>query len=154
MSPFLAHTTVPIQSIDQIFVGRSSYENLDALTHPAGPEGAKEFTVRLASPNIPEQQVPSLLLDFGKEVSGRVAFVSDSDHPMRITVQYGESRDEALNGPYLGVDPLTILPHATAYGPKSAVRYAKFDLSAAVPRCAFDPSRSMTSTIPCSTGEL
>lgn len=125
VSPFLAHTTVPIQSVDQVFTGRSSYENLDALTHPAGPEGGKEFTVRLASASVPEQQAPSLLLDFGREVSGRVEFVSDSDHPMEITIQYGESREEALNGPYLGVDPLTILPHATAYGPKSAFRFAK-----------------------------
>ena len=52
-------------------------------------------------------------------------FVSASDQPMHITVQYGESREEALNEPYLGVDPVTILPHGTAYGPKSAFRFAK-----------------------------
>ncbi len=125
LSPFLAHTTLPAQSVDQIFVGRSSYENLDALTHPSSAAGGKEFTVQLASTDVPEQQAPSLLLDFGKEVSGRVAFVSDSDRPIQITVQYGESKEEALKGPYLGVDPLTIQPHATAYGPKSAFRYAK-----------------------------
>ena len=106
-------------------LGRSSYENLDALTHPSSAAGGKEFTVQLASTDVPEQQAPSLLLDFGKEVSGRVAFVSDSDRPIQITVQYGESKEEALKGPYLGVDPLTIQPHATVFGPKSAFRYAK-----------------------------
>jgi hypothetical protein len=125
ISPFLARTTLPIQSVDQVFVGRSSYENLDALTHPSNAAGGKEFTVQLASTDVPEQQAPSLLLDFGREVSGRVKFVSSSDRPIRITVQYGESKEEALRGPYLGVDPLTIPPHATAYGPKSAFRYAK-----------------------------
>jgi alpha-L-rhamnosidase len=125
VSKFMDHTTLPVQSIDQIFTGRSRYENLDALTRSGAADGGQEFTVQLAGDTVPEQQAPSLLLDFGKEVSGRVMFVSGSDHPMQITVQYGESREEALNGPYLGVDPLTILPHATAYGPKSAFRFAK-----------------------------
>ncbi len=124
VSKFMDHTTLPVQKVDQIFTGRSRYENLDALTR-AGANAGKDFTVQLASATVPEQQAPSLLLDFGKEVSGRVMFVSGSDQPMQITVQYGESREEALNGPYLGVDPLTILPHATAYGPKSAFRFAK-----------------------------
>ncbi len=125
LSPFLAHTTFPIASVDQVFNGRSSYENLDALTQPSRSGADKEFTVHLASASVPGQQAPSLLLDFGREVSGRVEFISNSDHVMQITVQYGESRDEALIQPYLGVDPITILPHGTAYGPKSAFRYAK-----------------------------
>ena len=125
LSSFMARATLPIQSVEQIFTGRSSYENLDALTHPSVAASAKDFTVQLPSVSVPEQQAPSILLDFGREVSGRVMFVSGSDQPMQITVQYGESREEALNGPYLGVDPLTILPRATAYGPKSAFRYAK-----------------------------
>ncbi len=121
VSKFMDHTTLPVQSVDQIYTGRSRFENLGALTH----SGGEDFTVQLASATVPEQQAPSLLLDFGKEVSGRVMFASASDHPMQISVQYGESREEALNGPYLGVDPLTILPNATAYGPKSAFRFAK-----------------------------
>jgi hypothetical protein len=125
VSKFMDHTILPVQKVDQIFTGRSRYENLDALTHSGADAGGKEFTVQLASATVPEQQAPSVLLDFGKELSGRVMFVSASDHPLHITVQYGESREEALNGPYLGVDPLTILPHATAYGPKSAFRFAK-----------------------------
>ena len=121
VSTFMDHTTLPVQRVDQVFTGRSRYENLDALTRAGG----QDFTVQLASAIVPEEQAPSLLLDFGKEVSGRVMFVSASDHPMHITVQYGESREEALNEPYLGVDPLTILPHSIAYGPKSAFRFAK-----------------------------
>ena len=125
VSKFMDHTILSVHSVDQIFTGRSRYENLDALTRSGVDSAGKDFTVQLASATVPEQQAPSLLLDFGKEVSGRIMFVSASDHPMQITVQYGESREEALNGPYLGVDPLTVRPHATAYGPKSAFRFAK-----------------------------
>ncbi len=124
-SAFLAHTVVPVQTVDQVYRGRSSYSNLAALTQSAPAAAGKEFTVHLASENVPEEQVPSLLLDFGKEITGRLQLISDSSHPIRVTIQYGESEGEALHEPYLGVDPLTILPHATAYGPKSSFRYAK-----------------------------
>ena len=137
VSKFMNRATLPVQSVDQVFTGRSRYENLDALTHAGSSPDGKEFTVQLAGATVPEQQAPSLLLDFGKEVSGRVMFVSASDHPMEITVQYGESREEALNGPYLGVDPLTIQPHATAYGPKSAFRFAKVRFVGGGPRMRF-----------------
>ena len=125
VSNFMDRTILPVHSVEQVFAGRSRYENLDALTHSGAAAGGQDFTVQLASATVPEQQAPSLLLDFGKEVSGRVMFASDSDQAMHITVQYGESREEALIQPYLGVDPLTILPHGTAYGPKSAFRFAK-----------------------------
>jgi alpha-L-rhamnosidase len=123
VSPFLAHTILPAQKVEQVFRGRSSFSNLDALTTKPDA-GGQEFTVHLAA-NVPEQQAPSVLLDFGREVTGRVQFVSASNHPIDVTVQYGESREEALEQPYLGVDPLTIPSNATAYGPKSAFRYAK-----------------------------
>lgn len=124
-STFLAHTSLPITEVQQIYRGRSSYSNLDSLTKTSVPGTAQEFTVHLASASVPEQQVPSLLLDFGKEINGRLQIVSDSDHPIQMTIQYGESKDETIIQPYLGVDPLTVLPHATAYGPKSSFRYAK-----------------------------
>ncbi len=124
-SAFLAHTALPAQSVQQVFRGRSSYSNLEALTQPLTVDTEKEFAVHLASTNVPEQQAPSLLLDFGREVNGRLQLISDSDHAIDVTIQYGESQEEALNEPYLGVDPLTIPPHATAYGPKSSFRYAK-----------------------------
>jgi alpha-L-rhamnosidase len=125
VSAFLAHVSLAAQSVQQVFRGRSTYSNLDALIRPGSPDATKEFTVHLASTNVPEQEAPSILLDFGREINGRIKFVSDSVQPIHVTVQYGESRGEALNQPYLGVDPLTIHAHATAYGPKSAFRYAK-----------------------------
>jgi len=121
-SPFLAHITLPVHSVEQIYAGRGSYSNLDTLTQPTN---GQDFTVHLASTNVPEQEAPSLLLDFGREVTGRLQLVSASDHPIQVTIQSGESKDETLIQPYLGVDPLTIPPHATVYGPKSAFRFAK-----------------------------
>jgi alpha-L-rhamnosidase len=121
-SPFLAHVTLPVHSVEQVFTGRGSFSNLDTLTQPAA---GKDFTVHLASAVVPELQAPSLLLDFGREVTGRIQLVSASDRSIQVTIQYGESEKETIRQPYIGVDPLTIPPHATAYGPKSAFRYAK-----------------------------
>jgi hypothetical protein len=51
--------------------------------------------------------------------------VSDTDAPVQVSVQYGEDEREALNGPYLGVNAMTIAPHTSAYGSKTAFRFAK-----------------------------
>jgi hypothetical protein len=37
----------------------------------------------------------------------------------------GESESEAMKAPYLGVNQLTIAPHGTGHGPKTAFRYLK-----------------------------
>lgn len=124
-SQFLAHTSVPVKTVEQIYRGRGSYSNLDVLTAPSSPQAGKQFTVHLASSNAADPQPPSLLLDFGKEINGRLQLVSGSSEPLYVTIQYGESEGEAVHQPYLGVDPLTIPANATAYGPKSSFRYAK-----------------------------
>ena len=49
-----------------------------------------------------------MVLDFGRELTGRVELVSDSDTPVTVTVQMGESDSEAMKAPYLGVNLLTI----------------------------------------------
>ena len=67
----------------------------------------------------------SLLLDFGREVNGRLQLSSASSHPFTLTYQYGESKDEAVKSPYLGVEPLQVAPGSTVYGSKSAFRYVK-----------------------------
>jgi hypothetical protein len=64
-------------------------------------------------------------LDFGKEIAGRIHLVSSSDHAVTVGISYGESAEEALAHPYLGVRQLTVPPHSEAYGPKSAFRYVR-----------------------------
>jgi hypothetical protein len=123
VSPFLARYSLAPVAVTHVFEGRSHFAGLEALT---APQGSGEFAVNLAAGRIEDEQAPSLMLDFGREVVGRVELASDSDVPAEVTVQYGESEAEALSsGQYLGVNPLTIPSHYTARGPKSAFRYAK-----------------------------
>jgi alpha-L-rhamnosidase len=68
---------------------------------------------------------PALTLDFGKEVNGRIRLVSLSDSAVTVDTSYGESAEEALGHPYLGVRQVTVPPHGEAFGPKSAFRYVR-----------------------------
>lgn len=110
ISPFLAHA--PIEPVHLLsLVG----------THKAlAGKAAAAITVR------PDQKKgQSFLFDFGREIDGRLEVVSASSAPVHLTYQYGESIGAALNGPYLGVEKLTVPAHATSYGAKSAFRYIK-----------------------------
>jgi hypothetical protein len=119
ISAFLAHTRIPVSRILEQFSGRNRFVNLEALTGSSG-----EFGVSVRGLKGSED-APSLLLDFGRELTGRLEIESDSDTPAVISIQYGESVSETLNEPYLGVNLLTIAPHTTGHGPKTAFRYAK-----------------------------
>ena len=79
-----------------------------------------------------ERRTDGLLLDFGRELSGRVvlAAAANGQHAM---VQYGESMGELLNAPYLGKVPLLAPPGGEARGPKSAFRYALISFDGDVP---------------------
>jgi alpha-L-rhamnosidase len=81
---------------------------------------------------------PSLLLDFGREVAGRLLIRSACDCTAKVMVSYGESVSEALNnGHYLGENLLTISPHGVARGPKSGFRYAWIHVLGGAPQMAF-----------------
>jgi len=122
ISPFLAQAPLQPTSVGHVYGGIGTVENADALTSSASSRN--EFTVELPSSRAEGEDAPQILLDFGRNANGRLHFVSDSDGPAEVTVQYGESDTEALNEPYLGFDRLYIGPHSSAYGPKSAFRYA------------------------------
>jgi hypothetical protein len=120
ISGYLAHTPIPASGILAHYAGRGSMENLASLTGGAG-----EFGLRMPAVRLTDEEAPSVVLDFGRELTGRVELVSDSDTPVTVTVQMGESESEAMRAPYLGVNQLTIAPHSTGHGPKSAFRFAK-----------------------------
>jgi hypothetical protein len=83
------------------------------------------MTVGLSQLSLPAEHAPGFLLDFGREVSGRLLVRSACDCTAQIMVSYGESESEALNrGHYLGENLLTIPAHGVARGPKSGFRYA------------------------------
>ena len=121
ISPFLAQYHLPAMTVNNVYPDAGKLSNVDSLMQSAP---AAEFRVELPSKRVDAYHAPQILLDFGREVVGRLELQSDSDDAGRVTIQYGESEGEAFNEPYLGVDPLYIAPHATAYGPKSAFRYA------------------------------
>jgi alpha-L-rhamnosidase len=128
ISPFLARVSVRAAATLDVFPGLGAFHNTEALAakgDPLSEASAGDFTVDLPPAKALRTEYPSLVLDFGRESTGRLEVVSDSDAPMRLTIQYGESLGETLQEPYLGVDELDVPPHATAYGPKSAFRYAK-----------------------------
>jgi len=94
------------------------FSNLDALLHP---NQQKEFSIEMS----PNTSGSALMLDFGREMAGRLVIESDCDCVEQVKVSYGESEGEALSGEqYLGTNTLNLLPHGTARGPKSAFRYA------------------------------
>ena len=77
---------------------------------------------------------PSLLLDFGREIAGRLLIQSASTCTATVSVAYGESELEALatgltpgqqGGNYLGTNLLDIPPNGIARGPKSAFRFVR-----------------------------
>ncbi len=119
ISPFLGHYALRAASVPDVYNGSGNIAHPEALTL-----GGEDLQVTLPAVQLSSYQTPSILLDFGREVAGRVEFVSDTDAPMDVTVQYGESEMEALRDPYLGVDPVHVAPNGTAYGPKSSFRYA------------------------------
>jgi hypothetical protein len=124
ISPYLAHLPIPAASLDGVNPGAGRFDNLPALTQL---NTSAEFTVQLPRAKLDGStpEAPSIILDFGRETNGRLEVRSDSDEPIRLTLQYGESREEALKSPYLGVNELLVPPQATVRGPKSAFRYVQ-----------------------------
>ena len=128
---------VPVSGILATYAGRGTLSNLDTLTTGKGPD----FTVKLPATKLTDAEAPSIVLDFGRELTGRVELVSDSDTPVTVTIQMGESESETMKVPYLGVNQLTIPPHGIAHGPKSAFRYAKIRFVGGGPELRFKSIR-------------
>ena len=110
------------------------FENITALTRTAAHA---PLIVHIPA-GATETDAPSLLLDFGREVAGRLLVESDCNCTARILLSYGESEGEALSGEnYLGTNLLTIPPHGIARGPKSGFRYAWLRFAGGAQRTAF-----------------
>ena len=128
-SPFLAHAYWPAVKVIDAYAGEGSFQNVDALTQ-ANPNPQQEFSLEMQL-DITGEYTPYVTLDFGREVTGRVQIVSDSDAPAMVSIAYGESLGELQNEPYLGDDAVMINAHSSAVGPKSAFRYARIRFLAA-----------------------
>jgi len=136
ISGYLAHLPIPASGILAAYAGRGQIEDSAALTGGAG-----EFGVRLPATTLTDAEAPSIVLDFGRELTGRVEIVSDSDTPVTLTVQMGESESETMKVPFLGVHQMTIPPHGTGHSSKTAFRYAKIRFVGGGPELRFKAIR-------------
>jgi hypothetical protein len=138
ISPFLAHLPTQADAVVSAFQGLGHFDNVGSLTRTGSQVATPRalFTVHLPASSVIAEQYPTLVLDFGRESDGRLEVISDSEAPARIALQYGESLDEAVHEPYLGVNEMYIPPHVTVYGPKSAFRFAQLRFLPAQPGAA------------------
>ena len=128
MSPSLRTYSLLPAAISHIFAGTATLSTPDDLT-----KDGQSFTVtNLGTPT--DSEAPGLLLDFGREVTGRVLIESASTCDATVSLAYGESEIEAMStglspgqqgGNYLGTNLLHVPARGIARGPKSAFRYAR-----------------------------
>lgn len=136
ISGYLAHLPIPAVGILASYAGRGSLTNLASLTGAIG-----EFSVSLPATTLTDAEAPSVVLDFGRELTGRLELISDSDTPVTVTVQLGESESETMKVPFLGVNQLTIAPHGTGHSSKTAFRFAKIRFVGGGPELRFKAIR-------------
>lgn len=122
-SPYLRHYTLRSSQLVDLYTGSAEVENAEMFTQAPKP-GSAAFTVRRSAAS-PAEQSPALTVDFGREVAGRIHLRSDSDQPALLTASYGESKQEALYQPFLGVRTIYVPPNGEAWGPKSGFRYVR-----------------------------
>ncbi len=120
LSPFLAHMPLHVERVLTSFAGQGSIDGLNNLE-----SGSGELVVHMPAAVATDAEAPSVTLDFGRELTGRLEIDSDSAEPVTVTMQMGESEAEMLKDPYLGVNQLTIPPHGSGHSSKGAFRYAK-----------------------------
>lgn len=144
-SELRAYSLLPA-AVSHVYTAQSQITNLGSLTTP---NAAAPFAVTL--PGSPaDAEAPSLLLDFGREVSGRLLVESACACTATLSIAYGESEIEAMStgltsgqrgGNYLGTNILEIPPRGVARGPKSAFRYVHISFLRGAPVTAFKALR-------------
>ncbi len=132
MSPALRTFPLIAVEVTHVFTGHATFSHLSSLTME---KAAEPFTVtNKATVQTTDADAPSLLLDFGREVAGRLLVESASPADATLSIAYGESEVEALatgltpeqqGGNYLGTNILEVPANGFARGPKSGFRYVR-----------------------------
>jgi len=112
---YLAHLALRPVSVETL--GRGTIEGAAALTG----RGPVRLTAHPGS--APAADAVSLLLDFGREVAGRIQVTGPDG--TQVQVSTGESREECLRSPWGGPHLLTCDAAGKAASPYSAFRYAR-----------------------------
>ena len=113
--PYLAHLNLPFASVVDSHDGGGGLTGADKLA------GHLDAVLTITPPQAGSTDVPGLLLDFGKEIAGRVKIEPLTDGT--VVVGTGESDDEALSAPWGGPHSLSLTSGNAAYTPYSAFRY-------------------------------
>ena len=145
MSESLRTYSLLPQAVSHVYSAHSQLTNLSALTQAS----VTPFTITLPNATI-EAESPSLLLDFGREVAGRLLVESACDCVAALSIAYGESEIEAMStglapgsrgGNYLGTNIVEVPPHGIARGPKSGFRFVRITFLRGAPLTAFKSIR-------------
>ena len=115
--PYLAHLTLPFAHL------ADTHPGLGTISGAEGLAGHDDALVTVTSPATGAADPPSLLLDFGQEIAGRVRITPLTAGA--VLVGTGESREEAEKSPWGGMHRLDLSAGAPAYTPYSAFRYAR-----------------------------
>ncbi len=148
ISPSLRTFSLSASAVTHVFSGRASLANLKSLT---SDNATAIFTVTNNSgAERNDADAPSILLDFGREVAGRLFVESGSPTNSTLSIAYGESEIEALatgftggqqGGNYLGTNLLYAPANGIARGPKSGFRYVRIRFLQGAPVTAFKSIR-------------
>ncbi|BDI29060.1 hypothetical protein CCAX7_11110 [Capsulimonas corticalis] len=128
--PYLAHLTLPFARVADAHPGAGAFAGADNLANHS------DAVLTVTPPPAGATDVPSLLLDFGKEIAGRVRIEPLTSGT--VIVGTGESDDEALKAPWGGPHSLILTPGNASYTPYSAFRYVRLTFPAGT---AQDPIR-------------
>jgi len=135
MSDYLRTYDLYAEKLLHVFEGQGGFVGLDSLTSPGATESPRsQFRVAIPDQSETDADAPTLMLDFGREVNGRIVLESACACIARVSVAYGESEIEAMatsiapgaqGGNFLGTNTLEVPAHGSARGPKSAFRFVR-----------------------------
>jgi len=126
-APYMAHVTLPVVKVMDIHRGGGTIAGAESLAGKL--DGAVTVTTAGSA-----TEAPSFVLDFGRELAGRVTIDALTDG--EVSVGTGESYEEATKSPWHGEHKVVLATGKPGVTPYSAFRYAKvsFPASAAGPR--------------------
>jgi alpha-L-rhamnosidase len=140
MSSYLRTYSLEPEHVTHVYEGQSHFANLSRLVSGTVAQGtattrsAGLFAVSIPVVPVTDEESPSFLLDFGREVNGRLLVESACECDAVLSIAYGESEIEAMStgltpgqqgGNFLGTNLLDVPANGTARGPKSAFRYVR-----------------------------
>lgn len=135
--PYLAHMSLAVVSVADAHAGAGAISGAETLTGAGAQQLQATVPAGASDP-------PSIVLDFGKELAGRLEVRGSGG---AVLVGTGESREEAVNQPWGGVHRLELDGDRPVYTPYSAWRYAKLtfaprdgagDATITITKVAFD----------------